>query len=149
MFVMPIARSYALNGQPRELSRAFDRLLDDTVDRVFGHVVPSAATRLPAVDVRETEQAYTVHVDLPGVAKEDVKVTIDGKRVSVEAAAREEIRAEAERVLVRERSAVAYARSFALPVELDEGASQAKLDNGVLTLVLAKKVKPASQLTIG
>ncbi|HSV71230.1 MAG TPA: Hsp20/alpha crystallin family protein [Methylibium sp.] len=148
MFVMPITRGYALNGQQRDLSRAFDRLLDETVDRVFGPT-PTTASRLPALDVRETEQAYAVLLDLPGVAKEDVKVTIDGKRVAIEAAPREAVRAEGERVIVRERSAVAYARSFALPVELDEGASQAKLENGVLSLTLAKKVKPASQLTIG
>lgn len=147
MFITPITHRHARNGHAAQLSRAFDRLFDESVERACA--TPAAVSRLPATDVRETELAYTVQIDLPGAAKEDVKVTIDGKRVSVEAAAREEIRAEAERVLVRERSAVAYARSFALPVELDEGASQAKLDNGVLTLVLAKKVKPASQLTIG
>jgi HSP20 family protein len=148
MFVMPIVRTPIRNGQARDLSRAFDRLFDETAERVFCGA-PAAATRLPALDVRETEQAYAVQIDLPGVAKEDVKVTIDGKRVSVVATPREEVRTEAERVLVRERSAVAYARSFALPVELDEGASQAKLEHGVLSLTLAKKVKPASQLTIG
>ena len=148
MFVMPIVRTPLRNGQARDLSRAIDRLFDEATDRAFCGTA-AAATRLPALDVRETEQAYAVQIDLPGVAKEDVKVTIDGKRVSVEATPRETIGAEAERVLVRERSAVAYARSFALPVELDEGASQAKLENGVLSLTLSKKVKPASQLTIG
>lgn len=147
MFVMPIVRTHVRNGQARDLSRALDRLFDETADRVFGPT-PAAASRLPALDVRETEQAYAVLVDLPGVAKEDVKVTIDGKRVSIEATPREVVGAEAERVIVRERSAVAYARSFALPVEIDEAASQAKLDNGVLSLTLPKKVKPASQLTI-
>ncbi len=147
MFVLPIARPYARNGQPHDPSRALDRLFDETVDRVFG-TAPKNTTRLPAVDVREAEQAYTVLVDLPGVAKEDVKVTIDGKRVGIEAALREHAGSETERVLVRERSAVTYARSFTLPVELDESASQAKLENGVLNLTLAKKLKPASRLQI-
>ncbi len=150
MFVMPIARTarhHGYNGHARDLSRAFDRLFEDTALRTF---TGSDATRLPAVDLRETEQGYSVQVDLPGVAREDVKVTIDGKRVAVEAAARaDNPAADGERVLVRERSATAFARSFTLPVEIDEAASQAKLENGVLSLTLTKKHKPATRLSIG
>lgn len=150
MFVMPIARAarhHAYNGHARDLSRAFDRLFEDTALRAF---TGSDATRLPAVDLRETEQSYSVQIDLPGIAKEDVKVTIDGKRVAVEAAARADSpAADGERVLVRERSATAFARSFTLPVEIDEAASQARLENGVLNLTLVKKLKPATQLSIG
>lgn len=148
MFVMPVTRS-RYNGHAHELSRAFDRLFDDTVQRVFSHPA-EPASRLPALDLRETDQAYTAQVDLPGVAKEDVKVTIDGKRVSIEASATHAATetAEGERLLVRERSSVAFARSFTLPVEVDEAASQAKLENGVLALTLSKKTKPASQLAI-
>jgi HSP20 family protein len=148
MFVMPVTRTRH-NGQAYALSRAIDRLFDDTVRHAFvGQAVP--ASRLPALDLRETDQAYTVKVDLPGVAKDKVKVTVDGKRVSIEAAATEagEL-AEGERLLVRERSSVTFARSFTLPVEVDEAASQAKLENGVLALTLSKKVKPAlAQLAI-
>lgn len=147
MFVLPIARPYARNGQPHDPSRALDRLLDETVDRVFG-TASKSTTRLPAVDVREAGQGYTVLVDLPGVVKEDVKVTIEGKHVSIEAALREPAGSDTDRVLVRERSTVTYARSFTLPVELDESASQARLENGVLNLTLAKKLKPASRLQI-
>lgn len=147
MFVTPVTRSRS-NGHAHELSRAFDRLFDDTVQRVFASQ-PASASRLPALDLRETEQAYTVQVDLPGVAKENVKVTIDGKRVSIEASAQGAAEpADGERLLVRERSSVAYARSFTLPVEVDEAASQAKLENGVLALTLSKKVKPAARLAI-
>lgn len=150
MFVMPIARAarhHAYNGHARDLSRAFDRLFEDTALRAF---TGSDTPRLPAVDLRETEQSYSVQIDLPGIAKEDVKVTIDGKRVAVEAAARADSpAADGERVLVRERSATAFARSFTLPVEIDEAASQARLENGVLNLTLVKKQKPATQLTVG
>lgn len=146
MFVMPVARSH--NGHAYDLGRAFDRLFDETVERVFAPAA-APASRLPALDLSETAQAYSVHVDLPGVAKEDVKVTIDGKRVRIEASAKSAAEpAEGERQLVRERSSVAFERSFTLPVEIDEAASHAKLENGVLALTLSKKVKPAAQLAI-
>ena len=150
MFLMPVTSRRVVNGHAHDLSRAFDRLFDDTVDRVFGNAAPAAVSRLPALDLRETATAYSASIDLPGVAKDEVKITIDGKRVSVETAARSEtVAAEGERQLLRERSTVAYARSLTLPVEIDEAASSAKLENGVLSLTLAKKVKPASQLAIG
>ncbi len=151
MFVMPLAHRQNHNGHARDLSRAFDRLFDDTVERVFQQSAsaPEVASRMPALDLRETAQHYNVQVDLPGIAKEDVKVTIDGKRIAIEAAARSETpAAEGERQLVRERSASAFARRFTLPIEVDEAASQAKMENGVLSLTLVKKVKPASQLAI-
>lgn len=146
MFITPIIRRHVRNGHAVPLSRAFDRLFDEGVERACA--APAAASRLPATDVRETELAYTVQIDLPGVAKEDVKVTIDGKRVAIEAAARSDSAAEGERLLLRERSATAFSRSLLLPVEVDEASSQARLENGVLQLTLAKKQKPATRLTV-
>ena len=77
-------------------------------------------------------------------------VTIDGRRVSVSAQAqREETKKEGERVIYRERSASSFARSFTLPEPIDQEASSAKLDNGVLSLTLAKKhAVAARQLTV-
>ena len=55
----------------------------------------------------------------------------------------------AERVLYRERPTAAYARTVVLPAEVDQAQSQAKFENGVLTLTLAKKVPAgATQLSI-
>ena len=95
---------------------------------------------------------------MPGVAKEDVQISVDGRRVTVKAEARqvEEKKAEAaegeaavpaDRVLYRERSLSTYARTFTLPAEVDQDASAARLDNGVLKLTLAKK-RPAAAARI-
>jgi HSP20 family protein len=150
MFLVPVTRPSS------ELARSFDRLFDDTFERLLNAGPASeGASRSPVLDVAETDNAYSVAVDLPGVAKEDVKITIDGRRVSVSAQAqaqREQTKQDAtgnSRVIHRERSSASYARSFTLPEEVDQGASQARLDNGVLTLSLAKKrATAATQLTI-
>jgi HSP20 family protein len=140
MFLVPMTSS--------AFARSFDRLFDDALDRVYGG--PQSALRSPALDVAESEAGYAVSVDLPGVAKDDVKITIDGRSVSVSAQTRrDESKKEGERVIYRERSASSFARSFTLPEEIDQDASLAKLDHGVLTLNLAKKrVTAAKQLTI-
>ena len=145
MFLVPFTPSSS------ELARSFDRLFDDAFDRFFsaGALAP-AALRSPALDVTETDAGYKVTLDLPGVAKDDIKITIDGRQVSVSAQSqREQTKQDGERVIYRERAASSFARSFTLPEAIDQGASKAKYDNGVLTIELAKKRNgSAKSLTI-
>ena len=142
MFLVPVAR------RGSELSRLFD----DTFDRFFQATTSAAAldAASPALDVTETAQGWNVRLDLPGVAKEDVKVAIDGRLVTVEAVVRrDDEKREGERVLLRERQIGRYARSLTLPAEVDQAASSAKMEHGVLTLVLARRgATAAAQLTI-
>ena len=154
MFIVPVARRSAVRA------RHFDRLFDDAFGHIFAQPAADAApVRRPAIDVAESDTAYVVTLDVPGVNREDVKVSIDGRSVSIVAEARAEApaaeaSAEApktgERVILRERAVASFARSFTLQSEIDQASSQAKLDNGVLTLTLAKKVPTgATQLQVG
>jgi HSP20 family protein len=100
----------------------------------------------PAMDVAETETGYTLSFDLPGMAKEHVKVTIDGRVVSVEAATTDERNTAAEtRLIHRERRVPRFARSVSLPSELDAATSQARFADGVLTLTVVKKVREGAK----
>ncbi|MCY4754958.1 Hsp20/alpha crystallin family protein [Pelomonas aquatica] len=110
----------------------------------------SDAARTPALDVSEDDKGYHVTVDMPGVAKEAVKVRVEGRRVHIETAAEEAAApTDGSRLLYRERRAARYARSFSLPVEIDPGQSQARFENGVLTLDLGKRVADnGGQLTV-
>jgi HSP20 family protein len=145
MFLVPMTRSAS------RLVRNLDRLFDESFDRFYvGVPVDASAARNPALDVAESEQAYTVTLDLPGVAKDDVQVSIEGRRVSIAArSARTAERKDADRVLLRERAASSYSRSFVLPVELDQERSNAKIEHGVLTLELVKRrAAKTSRITV-
>ena len=146
MFVLPLSASASRRAASH---RAFDRLFDESLDRFLG-TASSPASRTPAIDVIESDAAYTVLLDVPGTAKEQLKVTVEGRRVVVETAEQEAAQAkDGERVLYRERSVARYARTVVLPAEVDQGASQAKFENGVLTLTLVKKVPTgARQISI-
>lgn len=104
----------------------------------------------PALDISEDDKAYDVTVDMPGVAKEAVKVRVEGRRVHIETASEEAAApTDGSRVLYRERRAARYARSFSLPVEIDQAQSQARFENGVLTLNLVKRIaENGGQLTV-
>ncbi len=145
MFVLPLSRTH---------SRAtFGRVADDSFDRFFRNAVAAETSRTPALDVSETDTAYIVAFDVPGVSREQLKVSVEGRRVSIETVDVAQPQATTEgtsdapqsdaapRSLYRERSTARYARTVSLPAEVDEAASQAKVENGVLTLTLAKKVK--------
>ena len=92
------------------------------------------------VDVSESDKGYVVPAEIPGVRKDDIHVTIEGNQVSISAEVKRETeKKEGERVLRSERYYGSSYRSFVLPTEIDEAASEAKYDNGVLELKLAKK----------
>lgn len=147
MFVLPLSRPAVRSVTPH-FSRVVDRLFDESIDRYFGGA--AAGARTPALDVSETDTAYIVALDVPGVSREQLKVSVEGRRVSIETAdAAKPVETETvadapkpdtRRALYRERSASRYARTVSLPAEVDQASSQAKFENGVLTLTLPKKV---------
>jgi HSP20 family protein len=98
------------------------------------------------VDVTENDKGYAIHAEIPGVRKEDIQVTIEGNQVAIAAEVkRESTQKEGERVLRSERYYGSVQRSFVLPAEIDESASEARYENGVLELRLAKKVAAAGR----
>lgn len=157
MFVLPLASPFhrrALRGAP---SYAYSHLLADRACGVTTSDDSADETRVPRIDVLESGSAYSVVLDMPGVAKEQLKVSVEGRRVLVStvaapAAAAPEGAAptvDESRVIYRERSAPNYARTVVLPAEVDQAASQARFENGVLTLTLAKRVPAgATQINI-
>lgn len=125
MFFAPVLRTRAVSPAYRSFDRSFERFVNDAFFQ-------NAASGL---DLNEDEKAWTVTLDLPGVAKEDLSVTIEGT------VARIETRAEAKRQ---------FKAAYELPQDIDPDASAAKLENGVLTLTLAKKapVSTARQVEV-
>lgn len=121
---------------------SFDRLFNSVVEDYFAPATGKAASAgiAPRVNVTESDKAYVVEAELPGVVKENVKISVDGKHVTLEAEVKREVeRKEGETVVFAERSAQKFARSFSLSAEVDDERTVAKLENGILTLTLPKK----------
>jgi len=98
------------------------------------------------VDVTRTDDTYTVKADLPGVAKDDIKVSIDGGQVSISGEIRKEKdEKKGEEIVRSERYYGKVARSFTLPQEIDQARVEAKYADGVLRLTLPLKAKSAGR----
>jgi HSP20 family protein len=101
-----------------------------------------SAERLPQIriDLSETDNAYAVKAEIPGVKKEDIDVRVDGRQVTISAEVRRDKEEKKEgRVLRSERSYGYASRSFMLGSDVDQAAADAKYTNGVLELTLPKR----------
>ena len=113
-----------------ELLRGFD------LRPVFRDLEPPPEIR---IDVSESDVAYQVKADIPGVGKDDIAVSIDGNLVSIAAEVKRETESKDESRLCSERYVGRVSRAFTLPVDVDADKAEANYDNGVLSLKLPKK----------
>jgi HSP20 family protein len=125
MFFAPVVRTRAPAPAFRSFDRSFERFVNDAF---FG-----AGTS--GFQLQQDDKSWTVTLDVPGVAREDLAINIEGAVVRIET------KGEARRQ---------YKAAYELPQEIDVDATTAKLENGVLTLTLAKKqpVSNARQIEV-
>ena len=128
-------------------------VFNDLFDTEF---MPKASATAPAINVKETDKAYTVELAAPGMKKEDFNVHInDGGNLLIKMEKHEEQKEEdkSTRYLRREFSYTRYERTLILPDDVEKDHISAKVEHGVLTVELPKheeqKVKVSRQIEIG
>jgi HSP20 family protein len=98
------------------------------------------------IDVKEDDKSFTVHADIPGVKKQDIKVDVEGDQVTLSAEAKQEKdEKKDEKVIHSERSYGMVSRSFTLPAGVDAKGAKAEYKDGVLNLVLPKKANGSAR----
>jgi len=103
-------------------------------------LVGKAATPRINLDVTESEKSYLVKAEVPGVKKEDIKVTIDGNTVSIRVETkRDSEQKQGETVVRSERYYGVQSRSFSLAHDIDDTSAVARYEDGVLELTLPKR----------
>ncbi|HVR06944.1 MAG TPA: Hsp20/alpha crystallin family protein [Thermoanaerobaculia bacterium] len=104
----------------------------------------TSRTWTPPVDIQETDEAYRIHAELPGLTKDDIQITLENNvlRLSGERKLEKDVKKESYHRI--ERTYGAFSRSFALPTQVSPDKVEAKFDNGVLTIVVpkAEQAKP-------
>jgi HSP20 family protein len=116
----------------REMDRLFDRV------RGVEREENDASHLMPAVDILERENDYTIKVELPGVDKKDVKITVLNDVMTIKGEKQQESEKKGENYHRVERSYGSFQRSFTMPSSVASDKIDASYDNGVLSISLPK-----------
>lgn len=95
----------------------------------------------PAFEVKETNESFVLRADLPGVADKDIDISLHNSVLTVSGNRSAEERKEGETYALYERQYGSFSRSFSLPDTADGEKIDAKLDAGVLTLTIGKRIE--------
>jgi HSP20 family protein len=96
---------------------------------------------LPAVDVSETDKAYEIVAELPGMDEKDVEVKVASGVLTIKGQKQDEKEEKQKDYYMRERSFGSFQRSFQVPDGVDSDKIEAKFKNGVLTVTLPKSTE--------
>lgn len=139
------------NDTPAVYSSAFSNLLenffnDNFLSREFSNFVP-------AVNVLEDENVFNVELSAPGFKKEDFKIELDNKTLTISAEHEEQKEEKKSKTFRRkEFNFGSFRRTFSLPETVNEEKIDAKYESGVLTLTLPKKeeakAKPLKEIKV-
>lgn len=125
-----------------ELNRFFEGPLGH-LERDFSTVETSQW--IPAVDIREEEGRFVVEADVPGVAPEDIEVTMENGVLSIRGERRSEVTSDEGGVRRLERSRGVFYRRFALPESADPESIKARGIAGVLRIEIGKRESARSR----
>ena len=140
MKAMTMYRPATIQNVLSDFDRCFESFLGDSIlapaTRIFNN--------LPAVDVRETENAYVMDMELPGYDEKNIEIHVDGKNLSITSKHVDESEEKKEdggqgTYLLRERRTNSFSRSFKLPENADPEAVSAAFKNGIMSLEIKKR----------
>ena len=148
--MLPVIRNSRRNN---ENSSWLPSIFDDFFGDEFMGVPVSRQFATPAVNIIENDKQYDIQIAAPGMTKDDFKISINDNNelvINLEKKQKEEKKDDDKRTwLRREFSYASYSQSFVLPEDVKEENINAKMENGVLNIVLPKKEeteqKPATR----
>ncbi len=132
---MSLIKSKNNGNLPKVFSDFFDN------DRFFSNrwLEKEFTDWIPSANIRENGKQFTIEVEAPGFAKNDIKVNVEDDVLTISAEKQEEKKEENERYTRKEFTSNSFSRSFTLPANADSGKIEAKYENGILKLALPKK----------
>ncbi|PQJ69269.1 Hsp20/alpha crystallin family protein [Polaribacter butkevichii] len=133
--------------------------LSNWLDDIFNRDLPSVFTSnfnsgltLPKVNIKESADAFTVEVAVPGLKKSDFHINIDNQVLSISTETKEEKEQKEENYTRREFGYSSFKRTFTLPESVDDEKINASYNEGILNILLPKKEeakqKPARSIKI-
>ncbi len=118
----------------------------DAFDRGMNFLVPATTASAPRVDVKETENAYIMEMELPGYKDKDVEISLKDRILSISSRHEDSVEKKAEgkdnkagEYLIRERRMTSFSRKFTLPADINPDAVQASFKDGILEINIPRR----------
>ncbi|MDX1671622.1 MAG: Hsp20/alpha crystallin family protein [Balneolaceae bacterium] len=123
-----------------DLRREMDRLFDEMVPFSWWKERGENSSHMwtPRTDMSETETKYLIHVDLPGLTKDDITINIKDNRLTISGKRKKEMEEKDENFLRRERFKGSFLRTFTFPDKVKDEKVKATFNDGVLTVNVPK-----------
>lgn len=129
-----------------EVSTRLNRIFEKSPARSeSGTEMLSMADWVPSVDISETDAAYVVKGEIPGVKKEDVKVTVQNGMLTIQGERKQEKEEKGKKFHRVECSYGNFVRSFRVPDDADENKIKADFKDGMISVTLPKSEKAKSK----
>lgn len=129
---MSIIRHRQPWGMMEQMRREMDRMMGE-------ENAASASDWVPAVDIREERDGFTIVADLPGIAPSNIEIHAENGMLTIQGERESEKREEKQGYKRIERSCGNFFRRFTLPDTADTDRINAKGENGVLTISIPKR----------
>jgi len=126
-------KSYNMDSVNPFVNNVFDNLFNDSF------ISDRLVTRIPAVNITESVEGFTIELAAPGLQKNDFKINIDKNILSIAVEKQEEKVHEGKVYSKKEFNYSSFARSFTLPETIDYSNITANYKDGVLEIAIGKK----------
>ena len=128
---------------PSEMMNLFDNFFNESLGKFERNVFFT-----PRVDVVEKEKQFEVHVSLPGLKKEEVKIDIDGDRLTISGERKFNNENKEDKYHMVENYYGSFSRTFTLPEHVDKANMVAELTDGILKIEIPKTKAKESKTSI-
>jgi HSP20 family protein len=128
-------------GPLSKLSFDFDNLMNSFFEDDFFRdemALSKSFSRLPKINVRDLKDKYAIEAAVPGLNKENIKVSVKGNNVILSYDSKEEVKEDNNGYLMREISQRSFSRLIPFNEKIDKDKIEAKMDNGVLVIEVGK-----------
>ena len=133
-----------LEDVSKQLNRIFNRF---PARNEASRELLTTADWAPSVDITETDAAYLIKGEIPGVNKEDIKINIENGMLTMSGERKHEQEEKNKKFHRIERSYGSFMRSFRLPDNVDEAAVKAEFKDGMLNVTLPKSAQAKAKTT--
>lgn len=117
---------------PQSFNQMMQAFFDDS------KVQSNSVDFFPKADVIEKNKQYEIHLALPGLKKEDIKISVEGDMLNIEGERRHSLSEETDKIVRRETSYGKFSRSFNVS-KLDTSSVEASFENGILSITIPKQ----------